>query len=180
MLAYRGRGRDQEFGVQPLELRPKDHSAAEGDGRGRGGACQEMAAVAVYGAKRSMRAELKQRLRALSSEERLRQSHLLTQKVREDCRELNSGKVGLACLRRRTSTGRLRVLLGARAAVRGGLWVAPELLRGLRPGQVCAFNPSYLAIARKGITVSFSRCRDCRSTPTLSGLNVIHSHVLNT
>lgn len=81
LLAYRGRGRDQEFGVQPLELRPKDHSAAEGDGRGRGGACQEMAAVAVYGAKRSMRAELKQRLRALSSEERLRQSHLLTQKV---------------------------------------------------------------------------------------------------
>lgn len=43
---------------------------------------QEMAAaVAVSGAKRSLRAELKQRLRALSAEERLRQSHLLAQKV---------------------------------------------------------------------------------------------------
>lgn len=40
-----------------------------------------MAAAAVSGAKRSLRAELKQRLRALSAEERLRQSHLLTQKV---------------------------------------------------------------------------------------------------
>ncbi|XP_040113365.1 5-formyltetrahydrofolate cyclo-ligase [Oryx dammah] len=39
------------------------------------------AAVAVSGAKRSLRAELKQRLRALSAEERLRQSHLLAQKV---------------------------------------------------------------------------------------------------
>lgn len=117
-----------------------DRSAAEGDGRGRGGACQEMAAVAVRGAKRSLRAELKQRLRALSAEERLRQSQLLTQKVREDCRELNSGKVGLACLRRRTSLGRPRILLGARAAGRGGLWVAPELLRGLRPGHVSSFN----------------------------------------
>lgn len=65
-----------------------DHSAAEGDGRVRGGACQEMAAVAMYSAKRSLRAELKQRLRALSAEERLRQSRLLTQKVREDCWEL--------------------------------------------------------------------------------------------
>uniref|UniRef100_A0A8B9XPZ1 5-formyltetrahydrofolate cyclo-ligase n=1 Tax=Bos mutus grunniens TaxID=30521 RepID=A0A8B9XPZ1_BOSMU len=43
---------------------------------------QEMvAAVALSGAKRSLRAELKQRLRALSAEERLRQSHLLAQKV---------------------------------------------------------------------------------------------------
>ena len=43
---------------------------------------QEMAAaVAVSGAKRSLRAKLKQRLRALSAEERLRQSHLLAQKV---------------------------------------------------------------------------------------------------
>lgn len=42
-----------------------------------------MAAAAVSGAKRSLRAELKQRLRALSAEERLRQSHLLTQKVRD-------------------------------------------------------------------------------------------------
>ena len=41
------------------------------------------AAVAVSGAKRSLRAELKQRLRALSAEERLRQSHLLAQKVRD-------------------------------------------------------------------------------------------------
>lgn len=40
-----------------------------------------MAAAAVSGAKRSLRAELKQRLRALSAEERLRQSHLLAQKV---------------------------------------------------------------------------------------------------
>ncbi|XP_008579530.1 PREDICTED: 5-formyltetrahydrofolate cyclo-ligase-like [Galeopterus variegatus] len=40
-----------------------------------------MAAAAVRSAKRSLRAELKQRLRAVSTEERLRQSHLLTQKV---------------------------------------------------------------------------------------------------
>nr|XP_025855863.1 5-formyltetrahydrofolate cyclo-ligase isoform X1 [Vulpes vulpes] len=41
-----------------------------------------MAAVAaVSSAKRSLRAELKQRLRAMSAEERLRQSRLLTQKV---------------------------------------------------------------------------------------------------
>uniref|UniRef100_G1SLI3 5-formyltetrahydrofolate cyclo-ligase n=1 Tax=Oryctolagus cuniculus TaxID=9986 RepID=G1SLI3_RABIT len=39
------------------------------------------AAAAVSGAKRSLRAELKQRLRAISAEERLRQSRLLTQKV---------------------------------------------------------------------------------------------------
>lgn len=47
---------------------------------------REMAAAAVSGAKRSLRAELKQRLRAVSAEERLRQSRLLTQKVgdRED------------------------------------------------------------------------------------------------
>ncbi|XP_063572334.1 5-formyltetrahydrofolate cyclo-ligase isoform X4 [Pongo abelii] len=40
-----------------------------------------MAAVAVRGAKRSLRGELKQRLRAMSAEERLRQSRVLTQKV---------------------------------------------------------------------------------------------------
>lgn len=95
--------------------------AAEGDGRGRGGACQEMAAVTVNSAKRGLRAELKQRLRALDAEERLRQSRLLTQKVREDCRELNARKVELARVRRRTSPGRVRVLLGARSAGRGGL-----------------------------------------------------------
>ncbi|KAM5206545.1 5-formyltetrahydrofolate cyclo-ligase-like isoform 2-T2 [Hipposideros larvatus] len=39
------------------------------------------AAAAVSGAKRNLRAELKQRLRAISAEERLRQSRLLTQKV---------------------------------------------------------------------------------------------------
>ncbi|XP_042553641.1 5-formyltetrahydrofolate cyclo-ligase isoform X1 [Dipodomys spectabilis] len=44
-----------------------------------------MAAAAVSGAKRSLRAELKQRLRALSAEERLRQSRLLTQKVVISC-----------------------------------------------------------------------------------------------
>ncbi|XP_007950010.1 5-formyltetrahydrofolate cyclo-ligase [Orycteropus afer afer] len=40
-----------------------------------------MAAAAVSGAKRSLRAELKQRLQAMSTQERLRQSCLLTQKV---------------------------------------------------------------------------------------------------
>ncbi|KAL0617881.1 5-formyltetrahydrofolate cyclo-ligase, partial [Plecturocebus cupreus] len=40
-----------------------------------------MAAAAVSGAKRSLRNELKQRLRAMSAEERLRQSRVLTQKV---------------------------------------------------------------------------------------------------
>ncbi|KAF6273297.1 methenyltetrahydrofolate synthetase [Rhinolophus ferrumequinum] len=39
------------------------------------------AAAAVSCAKRNLRAELKQRLRAISAEERLRQSRLLTQKV---------------------------------------------------------------------------------------------------
>ncbi|KAG8516395.1 5-formyltetrahydrofolate cyclo-ligase [Galemys pyrenaicus] len=41
-----------------------------------------MAVAAVRGAKQQLRAELKQRLRALSAEERQRQSRLLTQKVR--------------------------------------------------------------------------------------------------
>lgn len=41
-----------------------------------------MAAAAVHSAKRSLRAEMKQRLRTVSAEERLRQSRLLTQKVR--------------------------------------------------------------------------------------------------
>ncbi|KAI5929564.1 5-formyltetrahydrofolate cyclo-ligase [Manis javanica] len=40
-----------------------------------------MAAAAARGAKRSLRAELKQRLQAMSAEERLRQSRLLTEKV---------------------------------------------------------------------------------------------------
>ncbi|XP_063494719.1 5-formyltetrahydrofolate cyclo-ligase isoform X4 [Symphalangus syndactylus] len=40
-----------------------------------------MAAAAVSSAKRSLRGELKQRLRAMSAEERLRQSRVLTQKV---------------------------------------------------------------------------------------------------
>ncbi|XP_060149729.1 5-formyltetrahydrofolate cyclo-ligase isoform X2 [Globicephala melas] len=40
-----------------------------------------MAAATVSSAKRSLRAELKRRLRALSAEERLRQSRLLAQKV---------------------------------------------------------------------------------------------------
>ncbi|XP_004056674.1 5-formyltetrahydrofolate cyclo-ligase isoform X2 [Gorilla gorilla gorilla] len=40
-----------------------------------------MAAAAVSSAKRSLRGELKQRLRAMSAEERLRQSRVLSQKV---------------------------------------------------------------------------------------------------
>lgn len=116
-----------------------------------------MAAVAVNGAKRGLRAELKQRLRALSAEERLRQSHLLTQKVREDCRELHSGKGGLAYLRRRTNPRRVRVLRGARSAGRGGL------LRERASGQVCSFKPRSFVIARKGFE-AFRRCRDCRIT----------------
>ncbi|KAM5291391.1 5-formyltetrahydrofolate cyclo-ligase-like isoform 2-T2 [Glossophaga mutica] len=46
------------------------------------------AAAAVSGAKRSLRAELKQRLRALSAEERLRQSRLLTQKDEVETEEI--------------------------------------------------------------------------------------------
>ncbi|XP_023049148.1 5-formyltetrahydrofolate cyclo-ligase isoform X1 [Piliocolobus tephrosceles] len=42
-----------------------------------------MASAAVSSAKRSLRGELKQRLRAISAEERLRQSRVLTQKVRD-------------------------------------------------------------------------------------------------
>lgn len=70
-------------------------SAAESDGRDWDGTCYVMAAIAASSAKRSLRTELKQRLRALSAEERLRQSHLLTQKVREGCEELNAWKLGL-------------------------------------------------------------------------------------
>ena len=112
-----------------------------------------MAAVTVNSAKRGLRAELKQRLRALSAEERLRQSLLLTQKVREDCRELNSGKGGLASLRRRTSPGR-----------QGRLSLVLELVRERAelPGRF-GHSQSYFVIARKGIAAIRS-CRDCRIT----------------
>lgn len=122
-----------------------------------------MAAVAVNGAKRSLRSELKQRLRALSAEERQRQSYLLTQKVREDGRELHSGEVGLASPRKRTSPGRVHVLGGARSAGGGGLRIATELLPERGSRQVCSFKPSYFVIARKGVA-AVRRCRDCRVT----------------
>uniref|UniRef100_A0A8C2N301 5-formyltetrahydrofolate cyclo-ligase n=1 Tax=Cricetulus griseus TaxID=10029 RepID=A0A8C2N301_CRIGR len=54
-----------------------------------------MAAVAASSAKRSLRAELKQRLRALSAEERLRQSHLLTQKVIAHSQYQNSKRISI-------------------------------------------------------------------------------------
>nr|XP_042137343.1 5-formyltetrahydrofolate cyclo-ligase isoform X3 [Peromyscus maniculatus bairdii] len=54
-----------------------------------------MAAAAVSTAKRSLRAELKQRLRALSAEERLRQSHLLTQKVIAHSQYQNSKRISI-------------------------------------------------------------------------------------
>ncbi|KAK2107880.1 hypothetical protein P7K49_013045 [Saguinus oedipus] len=71
--------------------RPRIHlGAARGGDRIRGRRGQdrtwlgcEMAAAAVSGAKRSLRNELRQRLRAMSAEERLRQSRVLTQKVRD-------------------------------------------------------------------------------------------------
>lgn len=69
--------------------------AAQGDRRGRGGACEEMAAVTVNSAKRGLRAELKQRLRALGAEERLRQSHLLTQKVIAHSQYQNSKRISI-------------------------------------------------------------------------------------
>lgn len=50
-----------------------------------------MAAAAARGAKRSLRAELKQRLQAMSAEERLRQSRLLTEKVQDHGDHLRSG-----------------------------------------------------------------------------------------
>ncbi|KAM4826474.1 5-formyltetrahydrofolate cyclo-ligase [Thomomys bottae] len=53
------------------------------------------AAAAASGAKRSLRAELKQRLRALSAEERLRQSRLLTQKVTAHSRYQCSQRVAI-------------------------------------------------------------------------------------
>ncbi|XP_026366383.3 5-formyltetrahydrofolate cyclo-ligase isoform X2 [Ursus maritimus] len=52
-----------------------------GSGDEQSGARKMASAVAVSSAKRSLRAELKQRLRAMSAEERLRQSRLLAQKV---------------------------------------------------------------------------------------------------
>ncbi|XP_027949615.1 5-formyltetrahydrofolate cyclo-ligase isoform X2 [Eumetopias jubatus] len=54
-----------------------------------------MAAVAVSSAKRSLRAELKQRLRAMSAEERLRQSHLLAQKVMAHSRYQESKRISI-------------------------------------------------------------------------------------
>ncbi|XP_048649780.1 5-formyltetrahydrofolate cyclo-ligase isoform X2 [Marmota marmota marmota] len=54
-----------------------------------------MAAAAVSGAKRSLRAELKQRLRAVSAEERLRQSRLLTQKVMAHSQYQNSKRISI-------------------------------------------------------------------------------------
>uniref|UniRef100_A0A8D1BJH5 5-formyltetrahydrofolate cyclo-ligase n=1 Tax=Sus scrofa TaxID=9823 RepID=A0A8D1BJH5_PIG len=54
-----------------------------------------MAAAAVSGAKRSLRAELKQRLRAVSAEERLRQSRLLTQKVIAHSQYLKSKRISI-------------------------------------------------------------------------------------
>ncbi|XP_073738246.1 5-formyltetrahydrofolate cyclo-ligase isoform X3 [Callorhinus ursinus] len=54
-----------------------------------------MAAVAVSSAKRSLRAELKQRLRAMSAEERLRQSHLLAQKVMAHSRYQKSKRISI-------------------------------------------------------------------------------------
>ncbi|XP_062946376.1 5-formyltetrahydrofolate cyclo-ligase isoform X1 [Cynocephalus volans] len=54
-----------------------------------------MAAAAVRSAKRSLRAELKQRLRAVSTEERLRQSHLLTQKVMSHSQYQKSKRISI-------------------------------------------------------------------------------------
>ncbi|XP_032247779.1 5-formyltetrahydrofolate cyclo-ligase isoform X5 [Phoca vitulina] len=54
-----------------------------------------MAAVAVSSAKRSLRAELKQRLRAMSAEERLRQSRLLAQKVMAHSRYQKSERISI-------------------------------------------------------------------------------------
>ncbi|XP_073917587.1 5-formyltetrahydrofolate cyclo-ligase isoform X5 [Castor canadensis] len=54
-----------------------------------------MAVAAVSVAKRSLRAELKQRLRALSAEERLRQSRLLTQKVIAHRQYQNSKRISI-------------------------------------------------------------------------------------
>lgn len=71
--------------------------------------------MAVSGAKRSLRAELKQRLRALSAEERLRQSHLLAQKVRDhDDSHLRAG----AAAGRRQTCGSAQARPFGRAHVR--------------------------------------------------------------
>ena len=70
-------------GARPAEL---GHSPGPADAAACGrdpDRTREMAAAAVSSAKRSLRAELKRRLRALSAEERLRQSRLLAQKVGE-------------------------------------------------------------------------------------------------
>lgn len=114
-----------------------------------------MAAVAASSAKRSLRAELKQRLRALSAEERLRQSHLLTQKVREGCGELKAWKRGLGL---NVCAGAplplcVRVLVGARSHLQSGpvgLGEDPAdssaSSQGRPTGHVCSFQPSYFAV----------------------------------
>lgn len=88
--AGRGRGaRDPEAAGPSLAGAP----AAPGGLRTAGtpDMAAAAAAAAVSGAKRNLRAELKQRLRAISAEERLRQSRLLTQKVRDPGRPRRAG-----------------------------------------------------------------------------------------
>ncbi|XP_068954775.1 5-formyltetrahydrofolate cyclo-ligase isoform X3 [Petaurus breviceps papuanus] len=53
------------------------------------------AAAAISGAKRTLRAEMKQRLRALSAEERRRQSRLLTEKVIAHCKYQESQRISI-------------------------------------------------------------------------------------
>lgn len=59
------------------------------------GAREMAAAAAVSSAKQSLRAELKQRLRAISAEERLRQSRLLAQKVMAHSQYQKSQRVSI-------------------------------------------------------------------------------------
>lgn len=105
------------------------------------------AAAAVSSAKRSLRAELKQRLRAMSAEERLRQSRLLAQEVRDregdrhsDCHaRRTAGPLWVDGLRRRSWPARARPSAGARGPS-GRAHVSPRAVRGrARPsaGGVC-------------------------------------------
>lgn len=92
-----------------------------------------MAAAAARGAKRSLRAELKQRLQAMSAEERLRQSRLLTEKVQDHGDHLRSGlsqsrRPMLAELRRRGASARSSpdARTSCRSRGRGGAAVGSE------------------------------------------------------
>lgn len=130
------------------------------------------AAAAVSGAKRSLRTELKQRLRAISAEERLRQSRLLTQKVRDRRDGHREGPVGRARGRAVRACGSAQAQAsGARSApVRAHIGFArshpsrarpspPPTLNVPRPQRTFVSHPRRAHVP-SGTRTSFRACLD--------------------